>query len=430
VLRVASQALALVVAAYLLFLPFHLRYEGVFAGLERWRGSRTSVADYLTIHGLFMFVIVSSVLVDLWTSPDANGLVRSARLSVRHRHRLGDLRGHRSALVRRTRSSLVASRLLGLTATGAAALALTGYGVPALGLLVGGLVVTALVRRPARRPHALGRVLWQMTLLLVLVGLMLTLVVEFLVVRNIDVGRTNTVFKTYMQVWVLWAIPAAVGAASVYERLSLLPRRLRAAWRLGFVLLLGTAALYPVLATRARIEDRFNPAVGRTLDGSAFMRRAALDVNGLRVRLAEDAGAIAWILQHADGSPVVGEVNTYPTLYGWGNRFAMFTGNPAIVGWDYHQRQQRPAQTDLVRARITDVQRAYRTQDARAAHRIFRRYGVTYFVVGGLERALFPEGQAKWEDGVDALWTRVYAGPGTQVYRLAGAGVTDKPEAR
>ena len=40
------------------------------------------------------------------------------------------------------------------------------------------------------------------------------------------------------------------------------------------VLLVSIAALYPVLAARAKIDDRFDTSVGRTLDGTAFMTKA------------------------------------------------------------------------------------------------------------------------------------------------------------
>ena len=124
------------------------------------------------------------------------------------------------------------------------------------------------------------------------------------------------------------------------------------------------------------------------------------------------------MLEHVDGSPVVAEVNTYPTLYGWGNRYTMFTGNPSIVGWDYHQRQQRGRQSLLVTERIADVQEAYATTDPNVAYEIFSRYGASYFVVGLLERAYFPEGQLKWAEGTGRLWTLVYRNPGVQIYRL------------
>jgi len=136
------------------------------------------------------------------------------------------------------------------------------------------------------------------------------------------------------------------------------------------------------------------------------------------IPLKYDGEAIRWIQENIDGSPVIAEANTAPVLYGWEGRYSMFTGNPTIVGWDYHQRQQRPPQAPAVDQRVREVQTAYQTANPREAYDIFRRYGASYFVVGLLERAYFPEGQDKWASGEGKLWTVVYRNPGVQIYRL------------
>ena len=125
--------------------------------------------------------------------------------------------------------------------------------------------------------------------MLALVGLLLTLAVEFVVVKSIDIGRVNTVFKTYLQVWVLLALASAACFYSLYERLPRLSRAWTLAWRLGFVSLLAIALLYPILATRAKVADRFDTSVGRTLDGTAFMTKAVLADQGTEIPLAPTA---------------------------------------------------------------------------------------------------------------------------------------------
>jgi YYY domain-containing protein len=416
----AVRCLALLGLAYSLFLPFHRRYAGVFSGIDTWEGSRTRLNDYLTIHGLFLFAIASALLLDLWLARDAGPVARALRLGLRSWQRIGRFRDLHRLLV--GGSTLYAAGIWAVLVVGISVVVLAslGYGVPALIAGLSGLTLLCLVRRRSRRSPS-SRVRWQAALVLVLVGLLITLGVEFFVAKNIDVGRNNTVFKFYLQVWVLWGIAAAVCVHRVYERLPRLPRRLRTAWRLAFVALLASAAVYPILATRAKIGDRFNTSVGPTLDGMAFMDKAVYGDRGQYFPLAYDAAAIHWVLQTLPGSPVVGEVNTYPTLYGWGNRYAMFTGNPAVVGWDYHERQQRAADSDLVRQRIADIQSAYGTSDAKLAYEIFRRYGVSYFVVGPLERAYFPRGQDKWRTADGSLWRLVYRNPRVEIYRLLAA---------
>ena len=92
--------------------------------------------------------------------------------------------------------------------------------------------------------------------------------------------------------------------------------------------MLALAASYPVLAARAKIQDRFDPSLPRTLDGSAFMGSAVAHENEEEIPLAPDGEAIRWVLENVDGTRVFAEANTAPVLYGWESRYAVFTGNP------------------------------------------------------------------------------------------------------
>ena len=403
----SGQWLAVVATGYLAFLPFHRDYVSSFAGVERWRGAQTSLGDYLTVHGLFLFTIGAALVVHLVTARDLAAPGRAVRMLLRRPRRAAALQ---RALVRPQRTVLMAIVAVAAGVTAATAFALAREGPAALAVAL--LVLVAL--SPERR----AAMLWHVTLALIGLALALTVAVEYLVVADIDIGRTNTVFKTYLQVWVLLGIGAAVAATRVYAQRYRLPRGLGATLRSGFVALLFVALLYPALATPAKIRDRFDRSVGPTLDGMAFMERAVHVDKETAMPLDDDLEAIRWFLRAVEGSPVVAEVNTYPTLYGWGNRYAMFTGNPSVVGWDFHQRQQRPGAAEEVLRRVADVQEAYATRDPDRAHRILRRYDVEYVVVGPLERAYFPAGQAKWQTRAGRLWDRAYRNEGVTVYRL------------
>ena len=290
------------------------------------------------------------------------------------------------------------------------------------------IAVLAVLSWPARRRRDVGAIdqaLRRLLVVLVVLGLALTVAVEYYVLRLVDIGRVNTVFKLYLEVWVLWALAAAVAVGTVYEAMPRLRRSVGELWRIAFIALVAVALSYPILAARAKIDDRFDTSVGRTLDGTAFMEKAVLRENEKDIPLASDRDGIRWMLENVEGSPVVAEVNTAPILYGWESRYAMFTGNPTIVGWDFHQRQQRPAMSVRVQTRVADVQRAYATSDPAVAHRILTYYGAAYVVVGELERAYFPEGTDKWARGVGRYWTLAYANPGVRIYRVVpseGAG--------
>jgi uncharacterized membrane protein len=78
----------------------------------------------------------------------------------------------------------------------------------------------------------------------------------------------------------------------------------------------------------------------------------------------------------------------------------------------------------MISKRLEDLQKAYSTTDPRQAYDIFARYGVQYFVVGRLERAYYPAGQAKWERQSESRWEVVYQNPGVVIYRVLPAAVT------
>lgn len=449
---VAGRWILLLILGYALLLPFHRNYGSAVSGIEPWRGSRTPLNDYLTIHGFFLFAITAALLTDFWLARDLNAVARLFRLGLRRWYRLGRLNRLHGRLVSPSPLYALGLYLAALGGLLTVGLAVLGKGVPAV--IVALMTLTGLLffRRPTRSlesrvpsaepetpPDSLSSapaeagelktqnsklktqnsLLWQMALILIFAGLGLTLAVEFVVLKNIDISRMNTVFKFYLQVWVLWGLAAAVAAALVYERLPRFQPEWRAVWRYGFIALFAATLLYPIFSTRAKINDRFDKSVGPTLDGMAFMDKAVHWDRDQQMPLVHDKEAIRWMQENVPGSPVIAEANTHPTLYGWGNRYAMFTGNPAVVGWDWHERQQRAAvPSDMISRRIQDIQQAYSTSDPNQAYRIFTRYNVRYVVVGPLERAYFPAGQDKWEPLRGLLWDLVYENPGVKIYRV------------
>ena len=418
-LGAAARGLAVLLIGYVAFLPFHQRYASAVSGIDMWNGSRTPFHDYLTLNGFFLFVLGTALIADLLFSRDLNPLARLIRIGVRNWWRPWRIVGLHRRLVRsgwlysfgRWALALAGLVVVGLWAFGLSAQALAGLLLALAAVLI---PRTAAGGRPSQRT-----VLWQFALVLAGLGLALTFVVEFVVLKNVDIGRMNTVFKFYLQAWVLWGVAAAAAVVRVGGWLPSFSRPFRTTWRYGFAILFVATLLYPVLATRARVQDRFDGSVGSSLDGMAFLDRAVYTDRDRPLRLAYDADAIRWMQANVEGSPVVAEANTTPTLYGWGNRFAMFTGNPSVVGWDWHQRQQRGVVPgDQVMKRVQELQQAYASPDPALAARTFARYGVKYFVLGELERAYFPGGASKWEAQRGILWDVVYENPGVQIYQV------------
>ena len=150
------------------------------------------------------------------------------------------------------------------------------------------------------------------------------------------------------------------------------------------------AALYPATATGAKVRDRMSVDAPHTLEGTAFMRSATYDDLGQSLSLEDDYQAIQWAQENIQGSPVIVEAQI--PEYRWGSRFAIYTGLPAVLGWNWHQRQQRAAVADLdVTQRSQEITDFYLTTSTEAAQRFLDRYDVRYIIVGGLERLYYAE---------------------------------------
>jgi uncharacterized membrane protein len=152
------------------------------------------------------------------------------------------------------------------------------------------------------------------------------------------------------------------------------------------VLLLAAMTLYPLFAIPAKIRDRWVKQAPHTLDGAAYMLYAVQYENEDGVPLAPDAGVIRWLQRNVEGSPVILEGQALRE-YLWGNRISVYTGLPTVIGWRWHQAQQRmvmPAGT--VEMRQQDVRDFYNTPDPDHAWMYLQKYDVAYVVLTPYER--------------------------------------------
>jgi hypothetical protein len=127
------------------------------------------------------------------------------------------------------------------------------------------------------------------------------------------------------------------------------------------------------------------------------MRNAVYDDEKGKIDLGADYEGIQWLRHNVNGSPAIVEGRT--PLYRWGGRFSIYTGLPAVLGWDWHQTQQRGKLSFMVEQRGQAVDAFYTNPDVENARRFLRQYGVQYVIVGQVERWLYypPAGIAKFD---------------------------------
>ena len=417
--RTALKSVLVFSVGYVAFLPYHLNYEAFFTGIESTTNN-TALLQFLAIHGLFIFIIGSFCIWEL-RPVAARAWGKARRLTV-----LSDASGNGSGSVPVVeRLQFGAGTLLALIV----ALVLVGYGLTALTsgfnwstVLVVGILIALTAAVGIRVLGEGGRdapapafvCLMALTALSVVVGL------DFIRVEG-DIDRMNSVFKFYLQVWVLLALASAYMVWRILNsKISSGARRwtVRYVWAAVLAALLIGSAIYPVFGTQDRLRDRFEGNVTPlTLDGLAFVEGSVYrDLKG-RIDMERDFEGIRWLRDNVQGSPVVLEANT-PT-YRWGGRVSIHTGLPSVVGWKWHQEQQRWGYRDMVQPRIRDVDRIYSTSDVSQAMSLLDRYGVKYVYLGQVEKLYYPaDGIAKFEAGLAPRLRTVFETEHVTIYEV------------
>ena len=131
------------------------------------------------------------------------------------------------------------------------------------------------------------------------------------------------------------------------------------------------------------------------------------------IDLKWDADAIRWLQNNVSGSPVILEAHNLE--YGWNGRISVYTGLPTVLGWPWHQMQQRWDYLEVVVRRAEDVRLMYDTAELDLALALLLTYGVEYVVVGELERRHYSEAGLQRFDELTAqgLMRLAYRKPGS-----------------
>lgn len=414
--RAFSKIVVMAVVGYVVFLPFHMTNEVFFNSLEMTTNT-TKISQFLSIMGLFVFVVGSFLLFDVrhklirilffagWVYSGTGQSYGSDKLSAFKSSGLNFILGlFLVALL--IFCAVFANTFLELGYTTLSVLVLLGLGAWSM---------TRWMRSNKRDAPSVS-----FSLLLVIIAFSLVVGLEFFRMEG-DIERMNSVFKFYLQIWIL------LGIASAYL-----------VWRLGFseesmrfdgniftksvlllfVLLMIGGSIYPIFGTHDRLRDRFDvDSIPMTLDGTDYVRGTTyFDPLG-DIDIEIDFEGIRWLRENVDGTPVILEAVT-PT-YRWGSRVSINTGLPTVVGWQWHQEQQRWGYRHKVTQRIMDVKNIYETVDIEEAKSLLRQYNVGLVYVGRVEKLYFSEeGLEKFDNQLSGVLTKIFQNEDVEIYEV------------
>lgn len=220
--------------------------------------------------------------------------------------------------------------------------------------------------------------------------------------------RMNTVFKLYLQIWILWGIASGY---CLYRSISLSKRGIsrnsgnKTIWVIFFCILFASCGICSFTTTAEKISLDHNP---RSLDGVVYLNMS--DKGEYR--------AISWIRREISGTPVILEAPGRDS-YSTDSRVSAFTGLPTLIGWRWHEVMWGRG-WDEIGPRIKDADTIYRTYDVPLAIDLLDRYNVSYIYIGDSEHERYDEsgGLGKFKD--EDYFECVYIGS-VQIYRLKGS---------
>jgi uncharacterized membrane protein len=185
----------------------------------------------------------------------------------------------------------------------------------------------------------------------------------------------------------LWGIAVAFGITTLLRALK---GTLGLVFRLGLVLLIGAALIYPILGLRTKTNG-FRPVAGYNLDGTAY----------IELQSPDDMAGIRW-LRNAPPGVVAEAVGSSYSEYG---RVATMSGQPNVLGWPGHESQWRGGSAEMG-SRPPDIELLYRSGRWEEVSQVLDRYNIRYVFLGPLERSTYRVNEEKFKTHLKEVFSQ------------------------
>jgi len=379
--------------SYIAFIPFYSNYKNFYSSVEATT-NKTELNQMLMIFGIFIFIIIGYLVINARRT-FAFSNIKPISLSI-----------PKAIYI------VIASMVIGYLVSGPLEKIIGGAAlllIPIIGLLCYSLV-TGVSRFKNKERYTVFAMLLLSMSLAIIVG------VELVRIQG-DIDRMNTVFKFYLQAWILLGI----GCSFLFWR-CIQEIKENGKTRVNIFLfgtcciLIGFGLIYPIFGTPARIGDRFT-TTKQTLDGTAYMNKSIYRDPQGEIDLSFDYKAIDWLNNNLTGVPVILEANT--PMYRWGSRVSIYTGFPTVLGWRWHQEQQRMDKHSEIAKRAFDIKRIYETENIEETLELIKKYQVKYIYIGSLERLYYSDkGLNKFTLGMNGRFEKIYSNQQVEIYRV------------
>lgn len=250
--------------------------------------------------------------------------------------------------------------------------------------------------------------------LLLVVAIFLTAIPDILEFK-LGLGRMNTVFKFYFQAWILFALSSAYFAFETIKRLRSRRILLMSVLTVFGILFIASFSYIPT-STYAKINDRMSSNTSLTINGEAYMINSVYYDENKAIPLNPDYKAINWIRNNINKESVILEAVT--PIYRWGSRISIYTGNPTVLGWDWHEIAHRQyLSPDVIHKRAGDVRIIYESEDVERTKSLLDLYQVSYIYLGLTEKVYYDTHGIQTLIDAGSVFSPVYSNEGVKIFK-------------
>jgi YYY domain-containing protein len=360
---------AMAAASYLFYLPYHLSYK-IDKSILVVPSGKTSLIFYLTIFGCFLFMIYTFIFRNIRKDTENQTII-----NYNNNHTSINRSKVKIITANIPRVSLVLLLLAALITIFEIKLfifdsvekpKMNEFELLLLLLPFLALLVLSILKEKNRNTF--------FVLILMIAGVFISIFCEFFYILdalgNGDTSliRLNTVFKFYLQNWILWGVSTGYVLFLLREQKN--PGKV---WGIVAIILILMVCIYPVFATLGK-SGGF--AGTPDLDGEAYVKKDH----------PQDYQAILWF-RNLTGQPVV--LQAPGELYEWNTAITTFTGLPTVIGWAGHEINWRFPNRSEIDRRLSDVGRIYTSGDIREVEGLLKKYDISYVYFGEAETNRF-----------------------------------------
>lgn len=347
-----SVGIAVIGLALLMFLPYYLKFNGSLTGINIVEGETTRSIHAFIVWGTYLVLLVPFILVNFWKTKVPKNWMGFTVIAL---------------IVGFFPYVVWAFWTLQINGTINETISRFFHILP-YAILIVMTTYTVLWLAHERKPSS-----HVFIMILTTLGLLLVMGPELFLIEDVFSNRMNTIFKTYYQAWIIFAIVA--GFIMYYwthhhlyisNSKHVIPILLVGV----FILLLSGSMYYPIAAISSKSGP---PLENLTLDGLAFINDTHPD----------EYEAITFIKNNFDHD--AGLVEAVGNDYSEFGRISSSTGVSTIVNWTGHQTQWRGTDANTV-TRNNDVTEIYQSPDIYKTKTILEKYNIDYIYVGPRER--------------------------------------------